>query len=175
MIDADVLRLRNLRNAALRARALARALTSNSRIDNAVFYRSAVLGWAVARVATGQLRAHPYLNYQKGPSRLRALGDHAVASMLAWTARRRGRDFAALETELQCLAREVDDTRALARLPDLSDSLGRTQLQLSRLAKELESRARSERGTDAMPHVDSRIKGGSAGTAAQNDWPYLAI
>jgi hypothetical protein len=175
MIDADVVRLRNLRNAALRARALARALASNSRIDNAVFVRSAVLCWAVARVASGQLRAHPYLNYQKGPSRLRALSDQAVASLLAWTARRRGRNFAALETELQCLAREVDDTRALARLPDLSDSLGRTQLQLRRLATELGARARSEQGTVVMPHVDSRIKGGAADTAAQNDWPYLAI
>jgi hypothetical protein len=154
---------------------LAQALASNSGIDNAVFARSAVLSWAVARVASGQLRAHPYLNYQKGPGRLRALSDHAVASILAMTARRRGRNFAALEAELQCLSREVDDTRALARLPDLSDSLGRTQLQLRRLAKELESRARSERGTDVMPRVDSRIKGGTVGTAAQNDWPYLAI
>ena len=180
MIDTDVMRLRHLRNAALRARALARALASNSRIDNAridsaVFDRSAVLCWAIARFATGQLRAHPFLSYQKDPSRLRALSDHAVASMLALTARRSGRSFSALEAELQCVAREVDDTRALSRLPDLSDSLGRRQLQLRGLDKELEVRARSERGTVAVVGADAHVKGNVVGIAAQNDWPYLAI
>jgi hypothetical protein len=175
MIDTDVMRLRHLRNAALRARALARALASNSRIDSAVFDRSAVLCWAIARFASGQLRAHPFLSYQKGPSRLRALSDHAVASMLALTARRSGRSFSALEAELQCVAREVDDTRALSRLPDLSDSLGRRQLQLRGLAKELEVRARSERGTVAVVGADAHVKGNAVGIAAQNDWPYLAI
>jgi len=175
MIDTDVMRLRHLRNAALRARALARALASNSRTDSAVFTRSAVLCWAIARFASGQLRAHPYLSYQKGPSRLRALSDHAVASMLALTARRSGRSFSALEAELQCVAREVDDTRALSRLPDLSDSLGRRQLQLRGLAKELEVRARGERGTDTVAGADTRVKGNGVGIAAQNDWPYLAI
>jgi hypothetical protein len=175
MIDTDVMRLRHLRNAALRARALARALASNSGIDGSVFARSAVLCWAIARFASGQLRAHPYLSYQKGPSRLRALGDHAVAAILALTARHSGRSFSALEAELQCVAREVDDTRALSRLPDLSDSLGRRQLQLRGLAKELEVRARSERGTVAVAGADAHVKGNVVGIAAQNDWPYLAI
>lgn len=175
MIDADVMRLRHLRNSALRARALALALQSDSNTDHAVFARSAVVCWLIARVATGQLRAHPYLNYQRGPSAVRGLCDRAIASIAAFTAGRRGRTFSALALELECVARDVDDARALARLPDLSDSLGRTQLQLSRLGKDLDSRARGERGADAMPGTKARIPGKDAGIGAQNDWPYLAI
>jgi hypothetical protein len=174
MIDADVMRLRHLRNAALRARAVAQALASNS--DNAIFSKTAVLCWSVARAASGQLRAHPYLSYQRGPSRLRALSDHAMAAIVAFTAARRGRRFSALEVELQCVARDVDDARALARLPDLSDSLGRTQLQLRRLAKELESRARSEKGRDVVSGLETtRPKTGGNAISGRSDWPYLAI
>jgi hypothetical protein len=172
MIDADVLRLRQMRNVALRARALARALNSNSAIDRAVFARCAVTFWAIARVATGRLRAHPYLNYQRGPSPLRDLADRAGASITAFAAERRRRSVSVLALELECVAHEVDDARALTRLPDLSDSLGRTQLQLRRLAKELDARVQSQLGAEAMPAISADALDAMT---AQNDWPYLAI
>jgi len=75
MIDAEVLRLRDLRNMALRARALANSLDSGSLADDSVLARSAVTCWTIARIATGRLRAHPYLSYQKEPGQLRGLAD----------------------------------------------------------------------------------------------------
>jgi len=71
MIDAEVMRLRRLRNTVLRARAMARMLDSHSGRLNSVFSRSAIDCWRVARVITGKLRAHPYLPYQQGPGDLR--------------------------------------------------------------------------------------------------------
>jgi hypothetical protein len=176
MIDTDVMRLRQLRDAALRARALARALDSNS--QSAVFARSAVVFWSIARVAAGQLRAHPFLAYQKGPSPSSELADRAISSLAALAARRRGRRFSALALELQRVVRVVDDARALTRLPDLSDSLGRTQLQLRRLAAELDSRVRGETGTSTMPGTAcARVKTDAAVSTlgGQDNWPYLAI
>ena len=55
MIDAEVARLRELRNMALRVRALAKGLDGNAAIDNSVFTKSAVLCSNIARIATGCL------------------------------------------------------------------------------------------------------------------------
>jgi hypothetical protein len=46
MIDTEVVRLRKLRNAALRARALAKALESDS-IAHCVFAKSALICWTI--------------------------------------------------------------------------------------------------------------------------------
>ncbi len=40
--------------------------------------------------------------------------------------------------QLQAVAREVDDVRALTWSPELSDALGRMQIQMRRLANELD-------------------------------------
>ena len=77
MIDSEVVRLRNLRNVALRARAFAQALAGPT-AESAVFAKTAVICWTIARIATGRLRAHPYLSYQKGPSGLRSLVDRSI-------------------------------------------------------------------------------------------------
>ena len=69
MIDAEVLRLRRLRNVALRARALAKNLDYDSAEGQTVFTKSAVACWTIARIASGRLRAHPYLSYQQDPAR----------------------------------------------------------------------------------------------------------
>jgi chemotaxis protein histidine kinase CheA len=179
MIDTDVMRLRQLRNAALRARALARALNANSlntNSRNAIFARSAVIFWSIARIATGQLRAHPFLDYQKGPSQIRDLADRAVSALAA---QRRGRRFSALALELQRVVREVNDVRALTRLPDLSDSLGRSQQLLRRLAAELDSQVRVELGTNPVTAANAASARSGGGTvnpmAGQDNWPYLAI
>jgi hypothetical protein len=179
MIDAEVVRLRKLRNVALRARALAKALESDS-IDNSVFAKSAVVCWNIARTATGRLRAHPYLSYRKGPSQIRALADRALASLAAFTARRQNRCSSVYALELQCVVREVGDARALTWLPDLSDALGRAQLQLRRLAKELDAGAQGELGAVAKPRIHAVVRAEINGGAlddigTENNWPYLAI
>ena len=177
MIDAEVLRLRKLRDVALRARALAKALQSNP-IDSAAFAEGAVICWTIARIASGTLRAHPYLSYQKGPSALGAASDQAIAALAAWIARLQGRSHRVFATELQCVAREVSDVRALTWLPDLSDALGRVQLRLRRLGATLDAAARSELGMAAKPtHAVGRAETPDAATdgATASDWPYLAI
>lgn len=169
MIDAEVVRLRRLRNVALRARALAKALESSS-MDTAVFVDCAVLCWSIARIASGTLRAHPYSSYQKGPRQTRAWADHAMASLLAFTARRQNRSRSLYALQLQSVAREVGDVRALTWLPDLSDALGRAQFRLHRLAAELTAGALRELGPVAKP-----IHTGPPDDIGAGDWPYLAI
>lgn len=171
MIDTEVVRLRKLRSAALRARALAKALESDS-IEHGVFAESALTCWTISRIATGRLRAHPYLRYQQGPSRIRELIDRALASIVALTARRRNRCFSVYAPELQSVSREVADARALTWSADLSDALGRAQVQLRRLALELDAGARR-----ARHEVDTVQENGDAleDIGTETNWPYLAI
>jgi len=178
MIDAEVVRLRKLRNVALRARALAKALESDS-IDRCVFAKSAVMCWTISRIAAGRLRAHPYLSYQQGPSRIRELADRAIASIAAFTARRKNRRFTMYAPEFQSVAREVADVRALTWSSDLSDALGRAQLQLRALAQQLDAGAYHESGAVSMPRVGviarAEANGGALEDLGETNWPYLAI
>jgi hypothetical protein len=179
MIDAEVVRLRKLRNVALRARALAKALESDS-IDHGVFAKSAVMCWTISRIATGRLRAHPYLSYQQGPSQIREFTDRAIASIAAFTARRQNRRYRVYAPELQSLAREVADVRALTWSADLSDALGRAQLQLRGLAKPLDAGAQHEVGAVSMPRLKTSVRaeasdGALEDLATETNWPYLAI
>src|SRR5258708_12352370 len=150
MNDAEVLRLRNLRNTALRARSLAHSLDSGS-ARQPVLARSAVVCWTIARIATGHLRAHPYLSYQKGPGVLRELADRLLAFLVALIARRENRGLRVFALQLQAVARGVDDVRALTWSPDLSDALGRMQIQIRRLAHDLELRALAQPHPSTIP------------------------
>jgi len=63
----------------------------------------------------------------------------------------------------------VADARALTWSTDLSDALGRAQLQLRRLAEELDAGSRHEVGAvqengDALEDI-----------VTETNWPYLAI
>lgn len=183
MIDAEVLRLRKLRNVALRARALAKILDSDS-VDGlerqSVFTKSALICWTIARIASGRLRAHPYLSYQQGRSPLRNLADGFIASLTALAARRQNRCVSIYAQQLQTVAREVDDVRALTWSPELSDALGRMQHQLRRLANELDLGALDEGGVAVMP-LPKVLACAETNNALQqqitadNSWPYLAI
>jgi hypothetical protein len=179
MIDAEVLRLRKLRNAALRARALAKMLDSDAAEERSIFARSAVICWTIARIASGRLKAHPYLSYQQGPSPLRVLADGMFASLITLGARRRNRRSNIYAQQLQTVAREVDDVRALTWSPDLSDALGRMQIQMRRLTHELNLVAQTEPGASVLPRVMGAAPTENAasmdGIAADNCWPYLAI
>ena len=186
MIDAEVLRLRKLRSVALRVRALAKILDSDSAVGQSlsegrsVFARSAVLCWTVARIASGRLRAHPYLSYQQGPSRLQDLADRVGASLTALNARRRKLRVSVFAQQLQTVAREVDDVRALTWSPELSDALGRMQIQIRRLAGELDRAALGEAGAAAMlPRAKHLARAETSNSpeeiAADSGWPFLAI
>jgi hypothetical protein len=178
MNDAEVLRLRNLRNLALRARSLAHSLDSDS-ARHPLLARSAVVCWTIARIATGRLRAHPYLSYQKGPGPLRAPADRLLASLVALNARRENRRLSVFSLQLQAVARGVDDVRALTWSPDLSDALGRMQIRIRRLANELELGARGENGATIKPRVQATVcaeaHSSLSDVSDENNSPYLAI
>jgi hypothetical protein len=178
MIDAEVMRLRRLRNTALKARALAAVLDSEPARRNSVFSRSAVSCWRIARVITGWLRAHPYLSYQQGPSEVRGVYDRLSAGVLGVAARSRGRSRQAFSSELLRVARELDDARALTWSSDLSDTFGRSQMLLRTLIKELDADAHNEvmPRRETVVRVDTRTGNSrdAAGSVA-GSWPYLAI
>ena len=178
MIDTEVTRLRRLRNTALKARAVAAALDSDSARRDSVFSRGAMNCWRIARGITGLLRGHPYLSYQRGPSEVRGVYNRVSAGVLAGVARYRGRSHQIFSDELRRVARELDDARALTWSSDLSDTLGRSQMQIRGLIKELDAAARNESGLrhETAPRVETRIGAvrDDSGSLAGN-WPYLAI
>jgi hypothetical protein len=171
MIDAEVLRLRRLRDTALRARALAAVLKGFDRRRHSVFSRSAVSCWQIARTITGRLRGHPDLSYQREPSELRTLVDGIRANILGSAARDRKRSLAMLADEVKGVARELDDARALTWSAELSDDFGRAQIQVRRLVAELGDShqgtgLRAARGRGAIDEDESGVAG---------NWPYLAF
>src|SRR5271165_7057939 len=84
MNDPEVARLRRLRLAALRVRALAIAHgATRTAAKEPLFSRMACATWRIARVASGRLRAHPYARYQKDPSVVSLAGYRALAWFLA--------------------------------------------------------------------------------------------
>jgi hypothetical protein len=182
MIDTEVIRLRQLRDTALRARAIALALNALHPDNDSVLSRSAVANWRIARVITGKLRAHPYLSYQRDAGHLRSMYDGAVAALVGTLAKYRGGAFGRYSARLQTVARELDDARALTWSPALSDALGRSQAEIRALLKELvthargEARVRGEAGAriDAAAEVAVRVVRGDESRVATN-WPYLAF
>jgi hypothetical protein len=178
MIDAEVARLRRLRNTVLRTRAMAKVLDSHSGRRNSVFSRSGVDCWRIARVIAGKLRAHPYLAYQQGPGDLRTIYNHIAAKLSGGLARRRGRQWRTMAAELQRVSRELDDVRALTWCSELSDTLGRSQIHIRRLVLELDAAARKEAGSAYEPtRIETPVMAGGradSGSVA-GQWPYLAI
>jgi hypothetical protein len=183
MIDVEVLRLRRLRDTALRARAIAAVLEGSlanpgSARRTATLCASASACWRIARVITGRLRAHPYLRYQRGPSELRNAYHRFNANVLAAVARYQGCSLQTLSLELRRVVRELDDARALTLSAELSDTFGRSQLQIRQLIRELDAGARhgsgSHQDTAARDEVHADARANEGGGAAAN-WPYLAI
>jgi hypothetical protein len=164
MIDANVVRLRRLRDAALGARALARAMDPSG--SDRVLAQSALLCWSISKVVAGQLRAHPYLDYQKDQSAGRRDWDHLTASVEAAVARRLRRVHETLADDLQAVARELDRTRAVTRLQDLSDAFGRMQLRMRALMGDLEREAHVNA---RMPQRDEPAPSGGGA------FPYLSL
>jgi hypothetical protein len=175
MIDAEVTRLRRLRNKALNARALAARLESSSSRHESVFSQTAGRCWQIARVVSGRLNGHPYLSYQRGPSELSSLYGGIRASLLCSAARYGQRSFRVLSEELQNVARELDDARALTWSTDLSDTFGRSQAQLRRLMAEVEVGARKEAGSHSDIVSDARTDAVEEATNWAGNWPYLAF
>ena len=160
MIDAEILRLRKLRNAVLRARAMANRLDGGQARADSIFSKTAVTCWGIARFVTGYLGAHPNLRYREGPGRSREWFDRLNASATALAARRSEHRVRVLIAELERAAHELDDVRALTRSPELSDVLGRLQINVRRLL-----------GRPAPEHR----QGSAPRIGLADNWPYMTI
>jgi hypothetical protein len=172
MIDAEVNRLRRLRRVALLTRKLAQTL-HKSCPDEEGFARSAVAAWSVARLVNGRLASHPNLACQQGPGALQTIIDHCLATLTGLVAVKQGRPHTVFLEQLQILAREMNDTRALTWSAELGDALGRAQWQLSPLLQELGVVLRRKAGMHA--DVVCAEAPSSSPAASSADWPYLAI
>jgi hypothetical protein len=176
MFDAEVTRLRRLRNTALRVRAIADNLNSKTARANPMLSRSAAGCWRIARAITGRLRAHPHLGYQRGPSLVRGAYNYFGAAFVAGIARMGGRPLHCCSAQLRLLTRELDDARALTWSADFSDSLGRFQLQIRRLIEETEAASQREAGTIGVAaRAETRDCTGQPRAEGAPNWPYLAF
>jgi hypothetical protein len=117
-------------------------------------------------------------SYQRGPCDVRAAYDRVSVALLGAIARYRGRSLQTFSRELQRVARELDDVRALTWSADLSDTFGRSQTQIFALIEELEAGTRTEPGL----HIDMDARADAHSAAVRDDaegvagnWPYLAF
>lgn len=170
-MNDEVSRLRSLRKAALKARALAEVLRDSPRRDS-IIAKSALLCWRVSRIATGRLRAHPYPEYQRGPFLRDTLNDGFSVIFSGLLARKQKRAMRVYFHELKQVARELDDVRSLTLSPELSDSLGRAQALMRQFLDHLQVRARLERGakSDVVVETNAPIE-----VEVSTDRPYLAL
>ena len=177
MFDADVHRLRRLRNTALRARAIARALNADRPHADSAFARGAGICWRIARLSTDSLRTHTYRSYQSGPGSLRLLSDRLIATSLGRLVRHRGRSLRIHFGQLRQVAHQLDDARALTRSRELSESLDRSQVQIHDLMDELRTAIRMAAGSRAVasPRKDVTVGAHSAAAGAKAVWPYMAF
>ncbi len=160
----EVTRLRRLRKMALKFRALATYLHGGKRHGD-LHERAALLGWRIARIATGRLRSHPYENYQRDQGSLESALDRLSAYGTAAVASLRGRRIDVFLEELNAASRELDNTRALTWSADLSDALGRAQQCMRGLISEVRGRATSK--SDQPAPAGAR--------ESQVSSPYLAL
>jgi len=175
MVDAEVVRLRRMRDAALRARQLAVSMGADSRDIHSVLSRTTVACWRLACVATGRLRAHPYVSYQRDRSRACIVRDRVVGFLLGGIARYRGHMLGTLAAQLRQVERELNDTRALTSHPDLGDTLGRCQAQIKKLLKDVTDGAVKEANSRRAAPSKQLRPGHQGAASVSGDWPYIAL
>ena len=169
MSDSEVGRLRRLRATALRVRAVARALgKTESMPQNSLCRRTGSAAWRVARAASGRLRVHPYARFQRDAGMGVILWNSMVAATVA-LGMRGPQAVATFERLLRQLDRELDHTRALTWSADLSDTFGRSQLEIRALINDITGCRETAVGAVAA----SNPRGGEA--PFESDWPYLAL
>ena len=167
MVDPEVERLRRLRGAALRLRAVARELGSRGvSPGDSLLSRGACAGWRIARTVSGRLRAHPFADFQQDASVGVLLQNAIAAKWAARAATDRSRALQAFDRQLRRVARQLDDARALCWDGDLSDSLGRSQTEFRALAAETSAAVRTP--------LPALVRSAPV-TPAGSDWPFVAL
>jgi hypothetical protein len=181
MIDTEVERLQRLRASALRLRAVARALAQTKGMaHDPLLHQGACAAWRVARMVSGRLRAHPFAKFQRDAGFGTLLGNAVAARFAALGASSRLQAIKAFETQLKSVSRQLNDARALAWSADLSDALGRSQLEIRSLAAAAEF-ALFDACDSYAQHAGARpltvrsVPRLRSPSPAGSDWPYLAL
>ena len=161
----------------MRVRAIAAAF-GNADVSETLYFSGAHACWRVARAASGRLKAHPHLSYQKGATLGTVIVNAGVASFLAAAVPknriRRLRDYA---QRVRLLSRELDDARALTWSTELSETFARSQAEIRSLIAALDAAIPSDAGVPktknaATAAIVAPVQGYRA--RATGDWPYLA-
>jgi hypothetical protein len=176
MIDREVERLRRLRAAALRVRAVARALRPGDTLLN----RGRCAAWRVARTVSGRLRAHPYGSFQKDAGIGVVVANSLAAANAALGVKTRHQGLLRFEAILRSLARELSDVRALTSASDLNDSFGRSQIEIRALLAALGVETRGVNETRGVHRSETSAMAPPVTNAGSEitvdcDWPYLAF
>jgi hypothetical protein len=173
-MDDEVQRLRKLRLAALQLRALARVCGAAGKgRDEWLHRRTSAAAWRVARCVTGQLNAHPYHPYRRPPTPAECALLSVAAHWAALRCRSPARVERAVSSQIRILKRLVDDNRAVTRCAELSDALGRAQVQIGSLAAEWLGTA-ARRDTRAGV-VDGAVAAPQASPVSMAERPYLGF
>src|ERR1700692_388068 len=170
MLDKEIERLRRLRAAALRVRAVARAL----RPGDALLNRGRCAAWRVARTVSGRLRAHPYASYQKDAGIGVVVANSLAAANAALGVKTRHQGLLRFEACLRSLAHELSDVRALTSAADLNDCFARSQIEIRALLAALGVETRGVHLSEGSAMAPSGTNAGS-GITVDSDWPYLAF
>jgi hypothetical protein len=189
MTDPEVARQRRLRNVALRVREIARRLgAARWGIDEPLLARGACASWRIARVVTGKLMEQPHLRYQRSAGLGALIDNRLAAEWIASINKNRSSGLKAYASELQSLARQLDDVRSLTWSTEFSDALGRSQGEIKSLLRTLAVEihgAQAESlplatcepvraaGSASIPRNDRLA--GEIGKRFEPDWPYLAF
>jgi hypothetical protein len=178
MNDLEVARLRQLRSSALRARAVALALSATrAAAEDPLLTRGACTSWRIARVVSGRLKAHPYPRYQRDTALGVIVLNGVLAGWLALKSRNRLQALCEYETNLRRLARQLEDARALTWSSDLSDTFGRSQTEIRSLLAAVAGETGAS-GARRSPTRELSLTDGGVGALApaiEGDWPYLAF
>ncbi len=163
---------------ALLARTLARTLASKPyALNDALLASGAAVSWHIARAVSGRLKAHPCVNYQQDAGLVQRLCDRLFASFLVLGVKSRMGALVEYESKLCALARQLADERALTWSPDLSESLGRSQIALKALLAALARETLGASDPNPLPRGRAAAAGGAGNFTGSigGDWPYLAL
>jgi hypothetical protein len=167
--------LRRLRGEALLVREVARTFESTAwGARESLFARSACAGWRIARVVSGRLRSHPFVEYQKDASIGSQLRNRLQARYLALASRDRLQALRALDLHLNGLARQLDDAIAIAWSSDFSEALGRSRSEIRAVGAALAQETRECVPQERFGRRAARRVEGIEATL-DGDWPYLAL
>lgn len=178
MNELEVVRLRRLRESALRSRAIASGMATYRHAHNEpLLLHGAGACWRIVRAVSGQLRAHPDVRYQADVGIAARWRHRALAALQIFG----GSTPSAVHSEylilMRQLLRQLDDARILTRSADLSDTLGRARSEINDVVDRLMHktsgavRAPCPRGRECLI---IKLAPGLRAPPFEGEWPYLS-